>query len=137
MTKKELLMDIYVRPCNIASERNNISPRSLSVNVKEASGILLITLWWANKRAQIYTRSYTYITFRVKASHHFRAQSSPKKIFYGKNIFYEKIYFSCSISPLSGSKSWQWPKVYLEGSQINDKKALKVLLFFLRIKSNL
>ena len=93
---------------------NNILPRSLSVNVKEASEIFLITLWWPNKLSQMYTRSHTYIKSRVKGSHHFRAENGLKKIFYGKTIFNEKIYFSCSSSPLAGSKSWQWPKVDLE-----------------------
>ena len=113
VTKKELSMDIDARPWNMTSEGNNIFPRSLSVNVKEASGIFLITLWWANKLAQMYTRSYTYITSRVKGSHHFRAQNGLKKIFYRNTIFNGKIYFSCSCSPLSGSKNWQWPKVNL------------------------
>ena len=43
-TKKELSMDIEARPCNMASEGNSVFPRSLSVNVKEASGIFLTTL---------------------------------------------------------------------------------------------
>ena len=101
-------MDINARPWNMASEGNNIFPRSLSVNVKEASGIFLITLWWANKLAQMYTRSYTYITSSMKESHHFWAQNSPKKIFYGNTIFYGR-----TAPPLSGSKSWQRPKVNL------------------------
>ena len=33
-------MDIDVRPCNMDSEGNKIFPRILSVNVKEASGII-------------------------------------------------------------------------------------------------
>ena len=41
VTKKKLSMDIDVRPCNMESEGNNIFPRILSVNVKEASGITL------------------------------------------------------------------------------------------------
>ena len=113
ITKKKLSMDINAKPCNMAWEGNNIFPRSLSVNVKEVSGIFLITLSWANKLAQMYIRSYTYIASRVKRIHHFRAQNSPKKIFYGKTIFCGKIYFSYSSSPLSGSKSWRWPKVNL------------------------
>ena len=113
VTKKGLPMDIDTRTCNMISEGNNIFPRSLSVNLKEASGIFLITLWWASKLAQIYTRSYTYITSKVKGSHHFRAQNNPKNIFYEKTIFHGKIYFSCSSSLLSGSKSWQWLKVNL------------------------
>ena len=113
-TKEELSMDIDARPCNMASEGNNIFPGSLSVNVKETSGIFRTTLWWDNKVAQMRTRSYTYITSRVKGSHHLRAQNSPKIFFYGKAIFYRKIHFSYPSSPLSGSKSWQWPKVNLE-----------------------
>ena len=53
------------RPCNMAPEGNNIFPRRFFVNVKEASGIFLITVWSANKSSQI-VRSDTYITFRVK-----------------------------------------------------------------------
>ena len=37
-------MDIDARPCNMVPEGNNIFPRSLSVNVKEASELFLITL---------------------------------------------------------------------------------------------
>ena len=113
LEKKELSMIIDVRPCNMVPEGNNIFPRSLLVNVKEESGTFLIILWWANKLAQRYTRSSTYITPRVKGSLHFQGQNSPKNIFYGKNIFNRKIYFSCSSSPLSRGKCWQWPKVNL------------------------
>ena len=113
VTKKELSMNIDARPCNIVSEGNKIFPESLSVYVKEAPGIFLITLWWANKLAQMYTRSYTYISSRVKGNHHFRAENSPKQIFFGKTIFSGKIYFSWTSSPLSGSKSWQQPTVNL------------------------
>ena len=82
-------------------------------NVKEVSGISLITLWWANKLAEMYPSLHTCITSRVKGSHHFRAQNGLKNIFYEKTIFSGKIYFSCTSSPISGSKSWQWPKVNL------------------------
>ena len=37
-------MNIDARSYNMAPEGNNIFPRSLSVNVKEAFGIFLITL---------------------------------------------------------------------------------------------
>ena len=98
-------MDIDARSCNMASEGKKIFPRRLEVNVKETSGTYLITLWWANILAQMYTRSYTYITSRVKGSHHFRAQNGPKNIFYGKNIFNEKIYmFHVSLHPFQGAK---------------------------------
>ena len=69
-------MDIDARPCNMASEVNKMFPRYLLVNVKEVSGIFLIILWWANKLAQMYTHSYTYITSRVKAG------LSPSKKFF-------------------------------------------------------
>ena len=39
VTKKELSTDIDARPCNMASEGNTVL-----VNVKEASGMSLITL---------------------------------------------------------------------------------------------
>ena len=42
--KKELSIDIDAKPCKMGTEGNNIFPRSLLVNVKEASGIFLITL---------------------------------------------------------------------------------------------
>ena len=60
-------MKIDARPCNIALEGNNIFPRRFFVNVKEASGIILIIdkFWTANKLAQI-VPSDTYITSRVK-----------------------------------------------------------------------
>ena len=130
-------MNTDARPCNMVPEGNETFPRSLSVNVKEASGIFLITLWWANELAQMCLRSYTYITSRVKETHHFRAQNGPKKIFYGKTIFNEKIYFSGSSSPLLGSKSWKWPKVNLGSVKQTITKKLKILLLFLHIKSNL
>ena len=109
----ELSMNVDPRPCNMAPDGNNIFPRNLSVNVKKVSGIFLMTLWQANQLAQMYTRSHTSITSRVKGSHHFRSQNGPKKIVYGKIIFNGEIYFSCSPSPLSWCKSWQWPKVKL------------------------
>ena len=34
-----------------------------------------------------------------------------KRFFCRKTIFNGNICFSCSFSPLSGDKSWQWPKV--------------------------
>ena len=37
-------MNIDARPCNMAPDSNNIFPRSLSVNVKEAYEIFPITL---------------------------------------------------------------------------------------------
>ena len=114
-TKEELSTDIDAGPCNMASEGNNIFPRRLSVNVKEASGILRTTLWWANKVAQMCTRSLTYITSRVKGKAIICEPKIAQKIlFYGKTIFYRKIHFSYPSSPLSESKSWQWPKVNLE-----------------------
>ena len=84
-------MNISGRPCNMAPEGNNIFPRRLSVNLKEASTIFLMTLWWANKLAQMYTRLYPYITSRVKGSYYFRAQNGPKNIVYGKTISNGKI----------------------------------------------
>ena len=69
----ELSVKIDARPCNIAPEGNNIFPRRFFVNVKEASGAFLITLWSGNKPAQI-VRSDTYITSRVKGRHHFQTQ---------------------------------------------------------------
>ena len=113
VTKKGLSMDIDTRTCNMISEGNNIFPRSLSVNLKEASGIFLITLWWANKLAQIYTRSYTYITSKVKGSHHFRAQINPKNIFYEKTIFSEKYIFHVPLHSFQGVKVDSGPKLTL------------------------
>ena len=45
VTKKELSMDIDTRPRYMASESNTVFARSLLVNVKEASGISLITFY--------------------------------------------------------------------------------------------
>ena len=42
--KMELSVKIDARPCNMAPEGNNIFPRRFFVNVKETSGIFLITL---------------------------------------------------------------------------------------------
>ena len=42
--KKELSINIDARPCDMAPGGNNIFPRTISVNVKEASGTFLITL---------------------------------------------------------------------------------------------
>ena len=61
----ELLMKIDARPYNMVPEDNNIFPRKFFVNVKEASEIILVTVWWANKLAQI-VHSDTYTTSRVK-----------------------------------------------------------------------
>ena len=113
----ELSMNIDARPCNMDPDGNNSFPRSLLINVKQASGIFLITLWWANKLAQTYTCSYTYITSRVKGSHHFRAKNDPKKIVYGKTIFNGKIYFSCSCHPFHGAKVDTVPKLALGQSK--------------------
>ena len=131
--KKELSMDVDAKPYNMTPEGNNIFPRSLSVNLKEAPGIFLITLRWANKLAQMYTCSYTYITYSVKGSYYFGTQNDPKKTFYGKTIFSEKRHFSCFSSPFSGSKSWQWPKVNLGAVKQTINNALKLLLFFLHV----
>ena len=130
----ELSMKIDARPCNIAPEGNNIFPRFF-VNVKEASRIFLITLWWSNKPAQI-VRSDTCSTFRVKGRHHFRDHIGPKKTFYGNIIFKgEKKSFHVPLHPFQGAKltvtksSLKWIK--------KKKTTLKVLLFFLHVKSNL
>ena len=113
VTKKQQSIDIDARPCNMAWEGNNIFPRSLSVNVKEVSGIFLITLSWANKLAQIYIRSYTYIASRVKRIHHFGPRIAQKRFFTEKPFFMGKYIFHIPLHPLSGSKSWRLPKVKL------------------------
>ena len=105
-------MNIDTRPCNMAPEGNNISPRSLSVNAKKASGMFLITLLIADKLAQMYTRSYIYILSRVKGSHLFCVQNGRKKIFYGKTIFSKKKKL-CSSLPFSKAKVDSGPKLTL------------------------
>ena len=130
-------MNIDTRPCNMAPGGNNIFPRSLSVNAKEVSEIFLITLSIADKLAQMYTRSYIYITSRVKGSHNFCVPNGPKNIFYGKTTFNKKKFFLCSSLPFPGEKVDIGPKVTLGQSYKRYKKALKVLLFFLYVKSNL
>ena len=89
--KKELPMDIHARPCNMASEGNNIFSKTSFGKSKR--GVWNISDNPANKLAQMYTHSYTYITSRVKGSHHFQAQNGPKKIVCGKTTFNWKIYF--------------------------------------------
>ena len=113
VTKKELSIGIDAKPCNMAWEGNNIFPRSLSVSVKEASGIFLITLWWANKLTQICTRSYTYITSRVKGNHNFRAQMAPKRFFTEKPFLTGKYIFYVPLQHFQGAKVDSGPKLTL------------------------
>ena len=98
----ELSMKINARPCNMVPEGNNNFPGRFFVNVKDTSGIFLITLWWGNKSAQI-VRSDTYITSRVKGRHPFRTQNGPKTFFYGNTIFNENS-FHVPLHPLQGAK---------------------------------
>ena len=84
-----------IKKACMASKGNKIFPRHLLVNVKEAPGIFLITLWWANKLAQMYTCSHTYITFRVRESIISGPKMAQKRFFTekpfltGKYIFYD------------------------------------------------
>ena len=97
---------IDARPCNIAPEGNNIFPGRFFVKVKEASRIFLITLWWADKLAQIVC-SDTNITSRVKGKHFFPAQNDPKKMeipFLCKYHFNGKIFFHVPLRSFQGAK---------------------------------
>ena len=121
-TKEELSMDIDARPCNIASKGNNIFPRSRGV--------------WRPRRLEYSWESCDELTnlhrcalARILILHPelrkaiiFKPKIAPKRFFYGKNIFYAKIHFSYPSSPLSGSRSWQWPKVSLETIKWTIKK---------------
>ena len=106
VTKKQQSIDTDARPCNMDSEGNNIFPRSLSVNVKEVSGIFLKTLWFL-------TNLHRCTLARILILH----PDLREAIIFGARIaqknFYGEMHFSHSSSPLSGSKSWQWPKVNL------------------------
>ena len=110
---------------------NNIFPRSLSVNAKEVSEIFLITLLIPDKLAQMYIRSYIYITSRVKGSHNFCVQNGPKKIFHGKTMFNKKKYFWCSSLPFPGEKVDIGLKLTLGQSQTIQRSIKSTFIFSL------
>ena len=127
--KKELPMDIHARPCNMASEGNNIFSKTSFGKSKR--GVWNISDNPANKLAQMYTHSYTYITSRVKGSHHFRVQNDPKIFFYGQNHFQRGI-FNVLLQPFQGAKvgkrhkKWSFP---LRISSVNMTKSAGICGF--------
>ena len=105
--KKELPMDIHARPCNMASEGNNIFPRRLSVKVKEASGIFLITLLTNLHRCTL-TRILI-LHPELREAIIFESKMTPKFFFTDKTIFNGEFLMFFS-SPFRGQKLANYTK---------------------------
>ena len=119
-------MKIDAKPCNMTPGGNNIFPRFL-INVKEACGIFLITVWSANKLAQI-VRSDTILHPELREDNY-------GKICYGNNIFKKKYILHAPLHPFQEAIVDGGRKL----TQINNTKTRvkSTFVFFFHVKSNL
>ena len=113
--KKELSINIDARPCDMAPGGNNIFPRTISVNVKEASGTFHFRFPY-NEPRNLHSCALACILIlhsELKEAIIFRLKMTQKIFFTEKPFLNGKFIFHVPLHPFQGAKVDCGPKLSL------------------------